>query len=70
MSEFNDVLQSEMAKFKIILTEKQLWQFNVPIYEDALSKINGSLPCTFNAALIPATSPCAAASSYPELPLN
>lgn len=28
MSEFNDVLQSGMAKFKIILTEKQLWQFN------------------------------------------
>ena len=28
MSEFNDVLQSGMAKFNIILTEKQLWQFN------------------------------------------
>jgi len=29
-----------------------------------------SFPCNFLAALIPATIPCAAASSYPELPLN
>ena len=35
----------------------------VPMYEDERSKIKGGSPLTFNAALIPATMPCAAASS-------
>ena len=35
-----------------------------------LSSTNGFLPFISSAALIPAMSPCAAASSYPELPLN
>ena len=32
--------------------------------------MRGSFPLTYCAALIPAIIPCAAASSYPELPLN
>ena len=41
---------------------------NTPIYPSERSKTTGSFPCNFLAALIPAINPCAAASSYPELP--
>ena len=40
-----------------------------PIYACDLSNINGSFPFIFCTALIPAINPCAAASSYPEVPL-
>ena len=39
-----------------------------PIYACDLSRINGSFFCNFLAAFIPAIIPCAAASSYPDVP--
>ena len=44
MNEFNDVLQSGMAKFNIILTEKQLWQFNE--YYKLLTQWNNKMNLT------------------------
>ena len=41
-----------------------------PMYASDLVSIIGAFPLIFKAAFIPATNPCAAASSYPELPFN
>ena len=41
-----------------------------PVYPSERVKIIGSFPWTLSAAFTPATKPCAAASSYPELPFN
>ena len=39
-----------------------------PMYDELRSRTNGLLPFIKEAALIPAISPCAAASSYPDVP--